>query len=192
MRVGKKAPSLKSATHILHWWNLAQLYLTQKRSKKYLNPVTNPLSPAEISIFPPEISKSCYIKKYRYRLHSGTFLFFCFSWVFKDVFNNLVITLRISAKMAASDLLRKTVFWNKGYYVIIPVDDVTYKILSRDSNYVVDMFMWPKFGNSIISMRQVITTFDQKNRFFLSYFKCGSLGLALGTNLKFYSNVETG
>ena len=94
--------------------------------------------------------------------------------------------------MAASDLLRITVFWNKGYYVIIPVDDVTYKILSRDSNYVVDMFMWPKFGNSIISMRQVITTFDQKNRFFLSYFKCGSLGLALGTNLKFYSNVETG
>ena len=64
----------------------------------------------------------------------------------------------ISAKMATSDLLKITVFWNKGYYIIIPVDDVTYKMLSRDSNYVVDMFMWPKFGNSIISMREVITT----------------------------------
>ena len=155
---GQKGSLLKSATHILHWWNLAQLYLTQKRSKKYMNPVTNPLSSAEINIFSPEISKSSYIKKYRYRLHFGTFLFFCFSWVFKDVFNNLVITLMISAKMATSDLLKITVFWNKGYYIIIPVDDVTYKMLSRDSNYVVDMFMWPKFGNSIISMREVITT----------------------------------
>ena len=31
---GKKAPSLKSVTHILQWWNLAQLYITQRRSKK--------------------------------------------------------------------------------------------------------------------------------------------------------------
>ena len=51
-----------------------------------------------------------------------------------------------------------TVFWNKGYEVIIPVDDVTCKKLSRDSNYVVDVFMWRKFGNSSISMKEVITT----------------------------------
>ena len=25
---GKRSPSLKSVTHILQWWNLAQLYLT--------------------------------------------------------------------------------------------------------------------------------------------------------------------
>ena len=25
---GKKGPSLKSVTHILEWWNLADLYLT--------------------------------------------------------------------------------------------------------------------------------------------------------------------
>ena len=25
---GKKAPSIKSVTHILQWWNLAQFYIT--------------------------------------------------------------------------------------------------------------------------------------------------------------------
>ena len=63
----------------------------------------------------------------------------------------------MSAKMATPGLLKITVFWNKGYDVIISVDDVTDKILSRDSNYIVDVFMWPKFGNSSISMRKVIT-----------------------------------
>ena len=63
----------------------------------------------------------------------------------------------MSAKMATPDLFKTTVSWNKGYDVIIPVDDVTDKILSRNSNYIVDMFMWLKFGNSSISMREVIT-----------------------------------
>ena len=70
---GQKAPpSLKSVTHILQSWNLAQLYLTQRRSKKYINHVTHPLISPDISIFSPEISKFCYIKKYRYRLYFDT------------------------------------------------------------------------------------------------------------------------
>ena len=77
----------------------------------------------------------------------------------------------VSVKMATPGLLEITVFWNKGYDVIIPVDYITNQILSRDSNYIVDLLMWPKFGNSSISMREVITTsalkgFDQKNRVF--------------------------
>ena len=64
----------------------------------------------------------------------------------------------MSAKMATPDLLKTTVFWNNGYEVITPVHDVTNKILSRDSNYIVDVVMWPKFGNSSISMREVIIT----------------------------------
>ena len=64
----------------------------------------------------------------------------------------------MSAKMATPGLLKITVFWNKGYDVIISLDDVTNKILWHDSNYIVDVFMWPKFGNSSISMREVITT----------------------------------
>ena len=46
----------------------------------------------------------------------------------------------MSAKMATADL-KITVFCNKGYDVIIPVDDVNNKVLSRYSNYVVDVFM---------------------------------------------------
>ena len=64
----------------------------------------------------------------------------------------------MSAKMATSSLFKTAVFWNKGYDVTIPVDDVTNKILSRDSKYIVDVFLWPKFGNSSISMKEVITT----------------------------------
>ena len=60
--------------------------------------------------------------------------------------------------MATLGLLKMKVFWNKGYDGIISVSDVTNKILSRDSNYVVDAFMWPKFSNCSISMREVMTT----------------------------------
>ena len=77
----------------------------------------------------------------------------------------------MSAKMATPYLLEISVFLNKGYDVVYPVDDNTNKISSGDSNYLVDLFMWPKFGNSSFSMREVITTsilqgFDQKKRFF--------------------------
>ena len=65
----------------------------------------------------------------------------------------------MSAKMATPGFLKITaVFWNKGYNVIISVDDATNKILSRDSNYIVGVFVWPKFGNSSVFMREVFTT----------------------------------
>ena len=61
-------------------------------------------------------------------------------------------------KMANPGFLKITLFWNKDWDVKISVDDVINKILSRDSNYIVDVLMWPKFGNCSISMREVITT----------------------------------
>ena len=64
----------------------------------------------------------------------------------------------ISAKMARLDFLKLKLFGNKSYEVIISVHDVTNKILSRGSNYFVDVAMWPKFGNSSISVREVIIT----------------------------------
>ena len=64
----------------------------------------------------------------------------------------------VSSQMATPSLLKIMVVWNKGYDVINSVDDVTKKILSRDSNYIVDVFMWQKFGNSSISTREVIRT----------------------------------
>ena len=70
----------------------------------------------------------------------------------------MVIILIKSAKMATPGLLKINVFWNKGYDVIILVHDVISEVLFSDSNYVVDMVMWPKFGNSSISIREVIIT----------------------------------
>ena len=72
--------------------------------------------------------------------------------------NNVTHPQMISAKMATSGLLKITVFWNKRYNVIICVDDVTSKIFLRDLNYIVDVFIWPKFFNCSIYMREVITT----------------------------------
>ena len=59
----------------------------------------------------------------------------------------MVTILMMSAKTTTPGLLKIRVFLNKGYDVIIFVHDVTNKILSRDLNYVVDVVMWPKFGN---------------------------------------------
>ena len=64
----------------------------------------------------------------------------------------------MSAKMATLGLLKIKVFWNKDYDDIIFVREFTNKILSRDSNYLADAVMWPKFGNSSISMREIIIT----------------------------------
>ena len=124
-----------------------------------MNGLTHPLSSADISIFSPKIRKFCFIKKYRYRLHFDTSfqILLTFLESLKILLINLVIILMMSAKMATPGLLKITVFWNKGYEIKISVSDVTNKFLSRDSNYIVDLFIWPKFGNSRISMREVIT-----------------------------------
>ena len=60
----------------------------------------------------------------------------------------------MTAKLVTLDLLKMKVFWNRGDDVITSVCDLTNKILLRDSNYIVDLVMWPKFGNSSISMRE--------------------------------------
>ena len=104
----------------------------------------------------------------------------------------------MSLKMAPPGLLKITVFLNKGYDVIISVDDVTSKVLSRDSNYIVDVFcdqslltiafLWEKLSRS--QFYKDLT----KNHFFEGCpgFKFNNLGLALGTNLKVYTSVVKG
>ena len=71
------------------------------------------------------------------------------------------------------------------------------RLLSCDSNHIVNVVMLPKFGNTSITMREVIITlilyrFDQKNLFFegCSWFKFNDLGLAPDMALKFYTSVE--
>ena len=70
----------------------------------------------------------------------------------------MITILMILAKLATLGLLEIKVFWNKGYEVIISVYDVTKKILSCDSIYIVNVVMWPKFDNSDTSMGEVVIT----------------------------------
>ena len=53
----------------------------------------------------------------------------------------------MSAKMTTQGLLKIKAIWDKGYDVIIFVYGATNKILSHNRNYIVDVVMWPKFGN---------------------------------------------
>ena len=56
---------------------------------------------------------------------------------------NMIIILIMSTKMATQGLLKATVFFKKGHGIIIPVHDVTIKILSRDLNYIIDVVIRP-------------------------------------------------
>ena len=77
----------------------------------------------------------------------------------------------VSAAMDAPGLLQITVFWNEGYDVITSVDDVTNKILSRDSdhfvmcscekNLVTVVFLWEK-----LSQLQLYKDLTGKTTFF--------------------------
>ena len=58
----------------------------------------------------------------------------------KIFFVSMVKSLIMSAKLAASGLL-KIIFQNKGYDVLIVDCNVTNKVLSRDSNHIVDVRM---------------------------------------------------
>ena len=53
----------------------------------------------------------------------------------------MVTILMISAKLASPARLKLKIFQNKGCDVIIVDNDVTNKILPRDSNYIVDVGM---------------------------------------------------
>ena len=82
--------------------------------------------------------------------------------------------------MATSALLKIKVFWNKVYYVLYSVYDINKKMLSHDSNHIMDVVVWPKFGNSSICIREVTITsiiriWPEKPFFFLR----GGLGSSL-------------
>ena len=104
-----------------------------------------------------------------------------------------------SVKLVFLGLPRIKVFWNNSYDVLKFVHDVTKKTFSRGSNCIIDMVMWPKFGNFSISMTEVMTNsiykdFTGKTNFFegCSWFKFNNLGLALAMALKFYTSVAKG
>ena len=71
--------------------------------------------------------------------------------------------MTMSAKLATVGLLKIKAFWWVGYDVIISAHDATIRILSRDSNHIVNVVTWPKFGNSSITMKEVIITSSYHN-----------------------------
>ena len=80
--------------------------------KKNINHVTHPLSSADISIFSPEFSKFCYIKKYRYGLHIDTKFLVLLTYFESLMISliNMVAILMIPAKMAPLGLPKIKVF----------------------------------------------------------------------------------
>ena len=109
----------------------------------------------------------------------------------------MVIILMMSAKMFTPGLPKTTTFWNKGYDVIISAVVMPSPIKFHPVIQIVDVVMWPKSGNSSISMREVAVSFIRiwpEKLFFegCSWFKFDNLGLALGPNLNFYTSVVKG
>ena len=57
----------------------------------------------------------------------------------------MVTNLTMSGKVIG--LLKIKVFWNEGYDAITFTHGFAYKILLNNSNYIVDVAIWPTFGN---------------------------------------------
>ena len=105
--------------------------------------MTHLFKSAETSIFSPEISKFCSIRKYKYRLHFGT-KFLILLTFFESLINfliNMVTILMMSAKLATPGPFKIRIFQNKGYGVMTLDYYVTNNIISRDSSYFVDAIM---------------------------------------------------
>ena len=157
---GKKAPLSRICHKYPTMMKLGTLIPNLKKVQKIYKSRVTPLEFCWYQHFLPEIRKFCHIKKYIYRFYFDTLflviLTFCESW--KIFLINMVAISMMSTKMATLGLFKIKVFWKKGYDVIIFVYDVINKNLSSDSNYVIDVVMWPKFGNSSTSMRKVIIT----------------------------------
>ena len=69
----------------------------------------------------------------------------------------MAAVLMMSPKLVTLGFLKLKKFWSKVYDVIIFIYEVTNKILSRNSNYILDVVMWSKFVKSSSSMTEVHT-----------------------------------
>ena len=108
----------------------------------------------------------------------------------------MVEILMMSENVATPSLLKIKVFLNKSYDVIFSVHDVTNKILPRDVNYIADVVMWPKLGNSSPTLKEVIITqfykdLTRKTNFYegYSWVKSSNLKVAFGMALTFYTSL---
>ena len=91
----------------------------------------------------------------------------------------MIAFLMMLANLATPGLPKIKAFLNTGSEVKIFANNVTKKTLSPDSNNIVDLLMWPKFG-----MREVIIIYKDLTRQTdsfegWSWFQFNNLGLAL-------------
>ena len=95
-------------------------------------------------------------------------LFLTFFESLKICLLNTNTILMMLTKLATLGLFKRKIFRNRRYDVIIFDYEVTNKILSRDSNYIVDLVTSLKFGNSITEVikNPILYGFNQKNHFF--------------------------
>ena len=157
---GKKNPSPKNLSHISYNDETSHSYTLPKEDPKTIRITWHTPGVLLTSAFLLEIIKFCSIKKYRYTFHLDTWFLILLTFLesLRIVLTNMVPILMMSAKLAIPGSLKIIFFWKKGFDVIISVHDATNKILSLDWNYNVNLVMWPKFGNSSISVREVIIT----------------------------------
>ena len=80
------------------------------------------------------------------------YFFFTFIESLKVALINNIAIFMMAAKIATLGLIKTKLFW-KNYDVIISVYDISNKILSRDSSYIVHLTC-----KSSISMREVAIT----------------------------------
>ena len=139
---GGKKDSLPKICHTSYNDETWQLQLTQERYKKYIKYETHPLltsepfhqKPVVTFVISRNTNIDCIL------IHIFNFQSFNLFLVFKVSFNNQGCNLMMSAKLATLGLLRIKVLQDKGYDVIISVQDVTNtmnQIFSRESNYIV-------------------------------------------------------
>ena len=159
MEGGKKAPLPKICHTYPTMIKLGALIPYLKKIQKTYKSRDTPLEFCWYQHFLLEISKFCYIKKYRYRLYFDTLflilLTFFESW--KIFLINMVTILMMSAKMATLGLLKIKVLKKRIWRHNFCLWRQKQKFIS-DSNYIVDVVMWTRFGNSSTSMREVIIT----------------------------------
>ena len=75
----------------------------------------------------------------------------------------------MSAKSATLGLFKIKLFQNKVYDVITSADDVTNtlnQITSRESSYITDVVISPKFGNFSNFIISILQAFDRKKPIF--------------------------
>ena len=107
----------------------------------------------------------------------------------------MVTILMISAKMATLGLLKIRIFWNKGYDIIIswrhPQIFITWFKFYYRCGHVTKVWQLYHFYEKSYHNLDFIRIWLEKPFFFegWSWFKFNNFGLALDTNLEFYTSV---